>query len=837
MPRIIERAEAGDPMTMNDLDGRIDALIEAMTLEEKVALAAGSGLWYSTGIERLGIPAFKLSDGPNGVRGDGRGGVTSTCFPVGVALGASWDVELIEAVGEALADEARAKGVDVLLGPTINLQRTPLAGRNFECYSEDPHLTSELAIAYTRGVQSRNVAVCLKHFICNESEFERQSMSSDVDPRTLREIYLRPFERAIREAGAWSIMSAYNRLNGEYCSGSEWLLNQVLRARWGFDGVVVSDWGGTYETEAPARAGLDLEMPGPARMMGERLLDAVQAGRVETASLDIRARRLLRLMARTGRLDAPEHVPETSGDDPDRRALAHRAAIAGSVLLKNERETLPLRNVSRIALIGPNAVAPQPQGGGSSGVTPHFVVSPEAGLRASLPHADVQVARGCRSHRYLPLLPPEMCRTESEGDRAGLEVSFHAGHDFTGAPVRVRRPRRSQLVFFGDFDPDVPREFTAVVRTWLTPRYSGEHAFSLLTAGRARMLIDGQLVVDDWDQWTPGESFFGNGGSEQRGTIELEAGRPVAVEVRYSREAAPQFAAVRIGMQEPEPFDLMTDAIDVAREADTAVVLVGLDGEWETEGVDRETMGLPAPQIELIRNVIAANANTVVVINAGSPIDTSPFRYEARAILQLWYPGQSFGSALADVLTGVAEPGGRLPMTLPERFEDHPAFLNYPGEHGHVRYGEGVFIGYRGFQSREVMPAFPFGHGLGYARFELEEASAELEEECVRLRVRIRNVSDRAGATILQSYFRGPAEGIARPVRELCDFCRVSLDAGESCAIERRIPLARFAYFDPREDVFRNEAGSTRIDVGFSSADVRSRLDVTLAEGRFDAPA
>ncbi|MEE4302074.1 MAG: glycoside hydrolase family 3 protein [Pseudomonadales bacterium] len=820
-----------------NIDARIEGLVAELSLDEKAAMAAGSGLWFSTPVERLGIPAFKMSDGPNGVRGEARGGVTSTCFPVGVALGASWDVELIGEIGAALAEEARVKGVDVLLGPTVNLQRTPLAGRNFECYSEDPHLTAELAIAYTRGVQGRDVAVCLKHFVCNDSEFERQSISSVVDARTLREVYLRPFERAIREAGAWSLMSAYNRLNGEYCSANHWLLTELLREQWGFDGVVISDWGGTYDTVGPARAGLDLEMPGPPRRMGEALAAAVRAGEVDETALDDKVRRQLRLMVRTGRLDAPEHGPEADGDDPARRELAHRAAIAGMVLLKNERETLPLRGVRRLALIGPNAVEPQIQGGGSSGVSPHFVDLPEQALREALPETEIRVARGCASHRYLPLLPPELCRVEEGGDRAGLKVSFHAGHAFAGDAVKVTRPRRSALVFFGDFDPAVPREFSAVVRTWLTPRRSGEHVFSLLTAGRARLTVDGRPIVDDWEAWTPGESYFGNGGREQRGSIELEAGVPVLLEVHYSREAAPQFAALRIGLLEPEPLDLMADALEAARDAEVAVVMVGLDGEWETEGVDRVDLALPGAQSELVRRVLAVNPNTIVVINAGSPIDTSGFRFDARAILQLWYPGQACGRALADVLTGRAEPGGRLPVTLPERLEDHPSWLDYPGEFGEVRYGDGVFVGHRGFLARGTKPAFPFGHGLGYARFELDRATAEIAGDRVRVSARLRNEAERAGGTTVQVYFGAPGQIARRPPLELCGFRRVQLEPGRETRVEFDLPLARFACFDPRRGVFRTEAGTTRVELGFSSVDLRGHVEVELPAQEFDAPA
>jgi beta-glucosidase len=802
-------------------EARIEDLLAACTLEEKVAMAAGSGLWHSTPVERLGIPAFKMSDGPNGVRGDGSDpAVGSTCFPVGTALAASWDLDLIGEVGAALAREAHARGVDVLLGPTINLHRSPLAGRNFECYSEDAFLTAELAIAYTRAVQAGGVAVCLKHFACNDSEFHRHSISSVVDARTLHETYLRPFERAIREAGAWSVMSAYNRLNGVYCSANPWLLDATLRRRWGFDGAVISDWGGTYDTLGPANAGLDLEMPGPAQKMGERLLEAVRNGEVPEAALDAKVRNQLRLMLRTGRLDAPEHPPERGADSPEHRALARRAAIAGTVLLKNDGDLLPLGNPASIALIGPNAVRPQIQGGGSSGVTPNEVVSFEAGLRAALPQAEFRVAEGCLAHRYLPLLDPAQCRCAPDSDRSGLTVEFFAGFDCAGAPVRTTRPRRSELLFFGRFADEVPHDFSARVSTVFTPRVDGEHAFSLVSAGTSVLRVDGETLVDNRSHWRRGESYFGNGSAEVRGSCALVAGRPVTLEVEFSREVAPRLAGLRIGVLEPQTRDLLAEAEEAARGADLAVVVVGLNPEWETEGVDRVGMRLPAAQDELVARVAAANPRTIVVLNAGSVIDTGAWRDAVPAILQPWYPGQACGAALADVLTGAAEPGGRLPTTIPARYEDHPAFLNYPGEAGEVRYGEGIFLGYRGYQERGLPVAFPFGHGLGYTRFVIETASVDATADGALVRATVRNVGARDGATILQVYAGAPGERLRRPPRELCAFRRLALAAGESAEIELPVAAARLACFDPAADAFVVEDDAHRFQVGFSCEDL-----------------
>ncbi|HSG87821.1 MAG TPA: glycoside hydrolase family 3 C-terminal domain-containing protein [Pseudomonadales bacterium] len=823
-------------------EARIEALLASLSLDDKVAMAAGSGLWYSTPVAAAAIPAFKMSDGPNGVRGDSRTpGVTSTCFPVGIALGASWDRDLLAEVGAALAAEARAKGVDVLLGPTINLHRSPLAGRNFECYAEDPHLTAELAIAYTRGVQGGDVAVCLKHFVCNDSEYERHSISSEVDARTLHEVYLRPFERAIREAGAWTVMSAYNRLNGVYCSADPWLLTETLKGRWAFDGVVISDWTGTYDTVGPAVAGLDLEMPGPAQRMGEKLRAAVDAGAVDEAHLDDKVRRQLRLMLRTGRLDAPEHRVETSGDDPERRALARRAAIDGTVLLADDGGLLPLTAPARIALIGPNAVAPQIQGGGSSGVAPHEVITPAEGIASAFPAASLTVVRGCRAHRYLPLLDTSRCRVDADGDRAGLRVEFHAGLDLEGETVLTTHPRRSELIFFGNFNDAVPTEFSARIRTFLTPEVSGVHEFSLVSAGLARLFVAGVQVVDNWDGWQAGETYFGNGSVERIGSIALEAGVPVEVEAHFSRRrpaqadvahsGAPGMAGVRIGMLAPESVDLLAEAEAAARAADVAIVVVGLNPEWETEGADRVDMRLPGDQEELVRRVAAVNPRTVVVLNAGSPIDVAALDDRVAALMQVWYPGMAFGAALGAMLSGSEEPGGRLPLTLPRRYEDNPAFLNYPGEAGVVRYGEGTLIGHRAYQARGWPVAFPFGHGLGYTRFVIDEVTAEAAGDGVRVTALLHNVGARAGATVVQVYCGAPGRAVRRAPRTLCDFRKVRLGAGERCAIEFEIPAARLAFFDVRADDFRVEAGPHRFDVGLSADAIHGSATVALAGG------
>jgi len=807
---------------------RIEALVGQLTLEEKVAMAAGSGLWFSTGVPRLGIPAYKVSDGPNGVRGEAFGRTTAASFPVGTAMAATWNCDLIGAVGTALAQECATKGVHVLLGPTVNIHRTPLAGRNFESYSEDPYLSAEMAHALVTHVQDAGIACCIKHFVCNDSEYQRQSISSDVDERTLREIYLYPFEQAVRRSRVWSVMSAYNRVNGEYASASRRLLHDILKGEWGFDGVVISDWTGTYDTVGPANAGLDLEMPGPALHMGGKLLGAVRAGFVPAGALDDIVRRHLRLMLRTQALDAPPPAPERSVDRPEHRVLIRRVAAEATVLLKNDG-LLPLAEPTRIALVGPNAIDPQVLGGGSSAFAPHYIVEPRTGVASRWPNASVRVARGVVNLKHLPLLPARQCRVPNT-DRAGLEVSFYNGYARTGEPVLVTHPRRSELLWFGRFSPQVDEHFSARIVTEFVPAASGEHRFSLMSAGLSRLFVNDVLIADNWTAQRRGESFFGNGSDEVVGSVQLDAGAPVTVMVEYSRDGSAAFAGLRIGMAPPTLADDIDAACALAADADVAIIVVGLTGEWESEGHDRRDLELPGAQVELIRRVAWTNPNTIVVINAGAPIRMADWLEVPRAVLQVWYPGQEFGNALADVLSGSVNPSGRLPMTIPKRLQDAPAFTNYPGEGGHVRYGEGIFVGYRYYDYKDVEPEFPFGFGLSYTRFEysnLQTDSTDYHaEQDVVVTVDVRNAGQCPGQEVVQLYVEDPVASVQRPPRELKGFAKIDLAPAESKSVRFVLRPRDFAFYDVGTHEWAVEPGEFRVVVGASSRDLRQSVGI-----------
>ncbi|HEY8490224.1 MAG TPA: glycoside hydrolase family 3 C-terminal domain-containing protein [Dehalococcoidia bacterium] len=821
--------------TGTDIESRIEALLRQLTLEEKLALTAGTDAWHTAAVPRLGIPALKLTDGPHGARGAGLGGVTSACFPCGTALGATWDPDLVREVGAALAQEARSKGARVLLAPTVNIHRHPLAGRNFECFSEDPHLSARMAAAYVAGVQSRGVAATVKHFVCNDSEYQRMTISSQVGERALREIYLAPFEAAVREAGAWAVMAAYNRLNGTYCSEHRDLLLGILKGEWGFDGLAMSDWGGT-RSPAAAAAGLDLEMPGPAVHLGAKLHDAVTSGALDEAVIDDKVRRLLRLAARTGALDDPTEPPEQAVDDPAHRELIRRAARDAAVLLHNRGGVLPLDpgGAGLLAVIGPNADRTAVNGGGSAAVAPHRAVSVLEALAARCgPGREVRFEPGCRISRRPPPLEQGLWTEGPQGPLPGATVAYFANPDLRGRPALTQTVRRLELAWMGAAPGGLGGRFSARIEAAFIPQETGLHRLSLASAGKSRLLLNGELVADNWTRQRPGRSFFGRGSAPVEAEVPLTAGQRYRLAVEYQAPEEPGLCGVMAGCLAPEPPDLLERAVALAARAEAAVLVVGLTPEWETEGRDRASMDLPGRQDELIRRVAAVNPRTVVVVNAGSPV-SMPWADEVAAVLQAWYPGQEAGDAVADVLFGVTDPGGRLPTTFPVRVEDAPSHLTYPGEAGTVAYGEGVFVGYRGYERRRVTPRFPFGHGLSYTTFAYGPVTLDRNAagpgEPVTVTVTVRNTGDRPGREVVQVYVRDVESSLLRPEKELKGFAKVALRPGEEREVRIVLPPRAFAAWDPARHDWVAEPGEFEILVGASAADLRGRAVLHLRE-------
>lgn len=778
-------------------------------LEQLTAAVAGSDLWNTPGIpDRL--PPLRVTDGPNGARGPSWTGVPSACFPCGSALGATWDPPLVERVGRAIAEEARTKGAHVLLAPTVNLHRHPLAGRNFECYSEDPTLTAMLAIGFVRGVQSKDVAVTVKHFVANDSEFERMTISSDVSERALRELYLVPFEAAVTEAGAWGIMTAYNRVNGTYCSQHEWLLDTVLRGEWGFDGFVISDWFGTHSTAPAARAGLDLEMPGPPKWFGPPLADAVTNGTVDRFVVERMAERLHTLAKRTGALDGEGGGTPGSHDDPGHRALIREAAAASFVLLKNDGAALPLDRgrLTKVALIGTAADAKWIMGGGSASLDPLPVVTVRRGITEALGATEVGFARGPAATDTIPVL-------DDTALAAPLTLDLFAGGTPTGDPLQRSERRSARSMWLGEVHRDLAGDaFSARATGTVRTDEGGSWTFGLTTTAPCRVTLDGEVLLDAWDGREPGTSFFGFGSREIRASRRLEPATDHALVVEFSCPRHFGVSGFELGAVPEVSTTALDDAVALAAAADVAIVVVGTGPTLDCEGQDRPDLHLPGEQDAMVAAVAAAQPNTVVCVNAGSPV-AMDWADAVPAILQCWLPGEEWGHALADVLLGDVEPGGRLPTTLPVELGDAPSHATYPGADGHVEYADDLLMGYRGYDRAGIEPRFAFGHGLGYTDYEY----GALTVEGRRVTLAVSNTGDRDGTEVVQLYVERTDAPADRPLRQLRRFAKLALAAGATRTLTFDLDDRAFAEWT--DTGWAIPAGEYRVHVGRSSRDLR----------------
>jgi len=691
------------------VEQRAEDLLGRMTAEEKARMLAGSSWMESYPNQRLGIPAIKMADGPMGVRNwagssaitnaAATASVNATAFPASIGMASSWDVELVQAEGRIIAQQVKALGRDMILAPTVNINRTPLWGRNFEGYGEDPYLAARLAVAFIQGVQGEGVIPSVKHFAANNQEFERHRIDAKIDLRTLHEIYFPAFKAAVEEAGVWAVMSAYNKVNGQWCAANPFLLMETLRKRWGFKGFVISDWGSTYSTAGTIDAGMDLEMPGGEPMRNwlasprsqkegnsggwlteAKVLAAVASGQVKQAAVDDSVRRMLRVMFTAGLFDR-QHAAGGDVDTPEQRAAARRAATESMVLLKNEGGLLPLGSAQTrsVAVIGPCAAVTRTGGGGSSLVRPKYAVTPLEGIQEA-----------------------------------------------AGARVRVK------------------------------------YAMGVAMEGE-----------------------------------------DASIDARTARE----------------------EAVALAAGSDAAVVVVGYSSKLESEGFDRASLSLPAGQDELVQAVAGVNKNTVVVVAAGAPVSMSPWIGTVPAVLYAWYGGQEVGHAVGDLLFGIAVPSGKSPVTFPRRIEDSTAYGHYPGQDLHVEYGEGIFVGYRGFDRRKVEPLFPFGHGLSYTTFEysgLKVSTPTVKAgDTLEISMQVRNSGTRAGAEVVQLYLRDVEASLPRPEKELKGFRRVVLQPGQAATLTFTLDKAALSFFDPRKRDWVAEAGAFEVLIGASSRDIR----------------
>lgn len=812
----------------------LTGLREQLSLEEKVSLVVGAGLWSTTAVPHVGLRAMHLSDGPAGVRGvSDDPAETSASFPAPSALAATWDRDLADEVGALFAAEARRHGVDVVLAPQVNLQRTPVGGRHFECYSEDPLLTGEIAVHVVRSAQERGVGMCVKHFVANDSETQRTSYLARVDERTLREVYLAPFERLVHEARAWSVMGAYSGIDDGTTAAPALehrpLLTGVLKDEWGFDGVVVSDWVATNSVAAAAEGGLDLQMPGPDGPWGDGLLDAVRAGEVSEALLDEKVDRLLLLARRVGAIEGLEPAGDRR-DEVDRvdvRGTLRRLVGRSMVVLRDDERALPLPadDVRRIALLGPNAVAPFVQGGGSAYVRPerHGELADAA---AEAFGAEVSVHAGAVSR----LLPPALdlaARCTTPAGASGVLVELLDEHgDVIGA---------STVTTWSGWLREVPAAARAVrLRATVALDEPGRHEVGVGTVGRHRVVVGGE-VLSTSDGVVGAEVILDSSvNAPVPATLVVETLTPTTVEIDATVQAVhpvgyASFARAELVHRTPgtSPDELLADAVRAAADADLAVVVVGTNEEIESEGYDRTSLALPGTQDQLVKEVLAANPRTVVVVNAGAPV-LLPWLDEVPCVIWAWLGGQEWPEALADVLTGATEPAGRLPWTLPAHESDVPVPHAVPVD-GVVEYHEGVHVGYRSWLRLGRTPAAPFGHGLGWTTFEHGDAHARhADDGSVEVVVPVSNTGPRAGREVVQVYVEPPAGSHDRPVRWLGGFAGVEVAAGEQHDVRVRVDASAFRTWDTARGGWVVPAGTYRLHAGRSSGDLRTCVDVAV---------
>ncbi|MFB9893692.1 beta-glucosidase family protein [Planobispora takensis] len=831
----------------------IEELIAKLDLRAKVRLLTGADTWSLPAMPEIGLDRLVMSDGPIGVRGEQwTAADPSIALPSPTALAATWDLALVRRAGRLLAQEARRKGVHVLLAPTLNLHRSPLGGRHFECFSEDPYLTGEIGAAYVEGVQEGGVATTPKHFVANDFETERFTVSVKVSDKTLREVYLAPFERVVR-AGAWGVMAAYNAVNGITMTEHRALQRDLLKGEWGFDGFVVSDWTAARSTEATAEGGLDVAMPGPSGPWGGKLEAAVREGRVPEEIVDDQVRRVLRLARRVGALKPPgagtagdavdvsgtsPHDAALSGASPqeatlsaadaagaslspgagtaggvadvpgagrtaiDGVALAREVAARSFTLLRNEGGLLPLEGIRSVALIGSAAGEARIMGGGSARVFPDRIVSPLDGLRAR-EGVEVRHARGTDPRIRLapPAGPARVLFLDPEGE-------VLAEHPLAAAEVRR----------LGRLPADVDGERLAAVEIRLshTPVAGGEHEFSVTGAGAYTLTVDGATVLDEVlvpDGGDPGAAFLSP--PERRVAVALTEGVPVELSLRHrtGTVGGMVFVAFALGHAAPSPGDdaLIAEAVRAAADADVAVVVASTTPEVESEGFDRTGLALPGRQDELIAKVSGANPRTIVVVNAGSPVEM-PWLERVPAVLLTWFPGQEAGDALADVLFGDVEPGGRLPTTWPAAQADVPVLEVTPVE-GEVAYDEGVFIGYRAWERAGREPAFWFGHGLGYTTWSYGTITATART----VSVAVTNTGRRPGREVVQFYLSPVERDPGRPARWLAGFDVVDAEPGQTVITTVTLPERAFQVWTG--EGWRTVCGDYTVEAGRSVAD------------------
>ncbi|EED17952.1 beta-glucosidase, putative [Talaromyces stipitatus ATCC 10500] len=826
----------------------VDAVLAKLNQHDKIALLSGTDFWHTHPIPEHNVPSIRVTDGPNGIRGTKFfAGVPAACLPCGTALGATWDKSLLRQAGNLLAQECLAKGAHCWLGPTVNMQRSPLGGRGFESFAEDPHLSGKLAAAMILGCEQDGSGVIstVKHFVGNDQEHERRAVDCLITPRALREVYLRPFQIVARDANPGAMMTSYNKINGKHVADNRELLEGIVRKEWQWQPMIMSDWYGTYTTIDAMTAGLDLEMPGLSRYRAKYIDSAVQARLIKQSTIDGRARNVLNFVKRGSQ--ARVSPTEKGRDYPEDRKLNRTLCSNSIVLLKNEGSILPLpKTIKKIALIGSHVKHPQICGGGSASLLPYYSVSLYDAITEVLPKdAKITYEVGAYTHNMLPVIdhmlsgavmhfynePPSIQNRKLLGTEPVTSTAFQL-MDYNEIPELNRALFWTSLV--GDFTPDI----------------SGTWDFGLSVFGTANLYIDDELVIDNTSKQTRGTAFFGKGtvqvtGSKQLAKdqkyklrIEFGSANTTTMEtigmVNFGGGAAHLGACLRMDAKQ-----MIENAVRAAANSDCTIICTGLSGEWESEGFDRPHMDLPPGVDEMITKVLDATQGKAVIVNqSGTPV-TMAWADKASCIVQAWYGGNETGHGIADVLFGDVNPCAKLPLSWPVHVRDNPAYLSFASVGGRVLYSEDVYVGYKFYEATGRGVLFPFGYGLSYTSFELTSSIIAIEPEIFDperpsiVSFRLKNTGQRAGAQIIQLYISAPNSPTPRPIKELHGFEKVSLAPGEEKTVSITIDKYATSLWDEIESMWKSEGGEYEVLVGTSSVDILGKAVLKVPETRY----
>lgn len=794
------------------VETRVADLLTRMTLEEKIDLLGGTG-FATMPNERLGIPELRMTDGPLGVRWD-----KATAFPSGIALGATWDAELVFQVGKSIAREVKAKGRHVILGPCVNIARIPQGGRNFESFGEDPFLTSFITIPYIKGVQSENVVATVKHFACNNQEFQRDFVDVKLDDRSLNEIYLPAFKAAVEDADVLAFMCSYNRVNGYYASESDPLLIEKLKKEWGFNYLVMSDWGAVHSSIPVAKGGLDLEMPDGKYLNRKTLLDAVKSGTVAEDAINDKVKRILRVIFKIGLFENPGNAEPALLGTKGNRTAAFEAGRAGIVLLQNKDNILPLdvKHLNSVAIIGPGAAKLRAGGGGSSQVDPLTSVSPLEALKTEFGNTiKIVHAEGVKMIGDAMPIEAEVLYTDAELKEHGLKGEYYSNMELKGTPAFTRVDKQVNFDWGGE-SPEAGfpvNKFSVRWTGYLQVQKSGDYIFETLSDDGQRLYIDDKLVINDWND---------HGFEGRTAKVSLEVKKKYKIVYEFYENGGS--AAVRLAWNTPAE-KLITEAVKAATESEVAIIFAGTTSNIESEGIDRESLDLPHGQTELIQAVAKANKNTIVVITSGSPVLMDAWINDVKAVVETWFGGEMMGHAITDVLTGKYNPCGKLPVTFPRKWEDCSAFKTYKAMDSVTYYSDGIYVGYRHYEKNNIKPLFPFGFGLSYTTFKyanlkITPVNTQAAGK-VTVSFTVKNTGTTEGAEVAQLYLHDVNASVDRPRKELKGFQKVMLKPGEEKTVTINMDKEAMSFYHPEKKQWVAEPGEFNVLIGASSGDIK----------------